>query len=124
MTTRQLTTTPTKPKRRQRCEFCSDLYHPEPDIAIRNVCPTCRPAMIEVWRLEYEKLLAGPWREYQAVVAPLARGQADLVLVDDVATRFHAVWRLVPEDQKPRIGREIKRLAAENRRASMQVVTA
>ena len=124
MTTRQLTTTPTKHKRRQRCKFCSELYHPAPDRAARNVCPICYPAMLEVWNLGYAKLLACDWREYQAVIAPLARGQIDLVLVDAVATRFHAVWRLVPEDQKPRIGREIKRLAAENRRASMQVVTA
>lgn len=109
-----------KRKRRQRCEFCNELF--EPYAALRNVCPTCWPAMREVLELESE--LAGPWREYQAVIPALARGKADLVLKDRTATRFHAGWRLLDERGKEVVGAEIKRLSVQNRRASMQVVRA
>lgn len=111
-----------KRRRRQRCEFCNELFHREGPGCWRGVCHTCYPAMIEVSQLESGNELAGPWREYQAVIPALARGDADLVLKDGVATKFHARWRLLDERGKAVVGAEIKRLAVQNRRASMQVV--
>lgn len=113
-----------KRRRRQRCEFCNELYHPEPDMAMRNVCSVCRPALFEVVNLEHGNELAGPWREYQAVIPSLARGKANLVLKDRTATRFHAGWRLLDEQGRQVVGAEIKRLSVQNRRQSMKVVEA
>ena len=111
-------TTVTKRRRRDRCEFCDELFHHEGTGYWRGVCPTCYPAMLEVWQLDEGKELAGPWREYQAVIPALARGEADLVLRDRTATRFHAGWRLLDEQGRQVVGAEIKRLSRQREAAS------
>lgn len=112
-----------KPKRRRRarCSFCGELHMPEH--GVRDLCSTCMPAFIEVGQCETMGLL-DDWHNYRHVIPALARGQADLVLRDAVATRFHAGWRLLDEVRRVAVEAEIKRLAVEARRASMHLVDA
>jgi hypothetical protein len=109
-----------RPKRRRcRCDFCGELYLPER--GIRGLCNTCWPAFIEVGQCPSMGLL-GDWEAYKHVIAPLARGFADLVLCDAVSTRFHAGWRLLNEQQRAIAGAEISRLAVESRRRSLRII--
>ena len=117
--------TPAKPKRRRRvrCEFCNELYHRNDDAPFRGVCSVCWPAFCEIERLEHFGLLLGGWQDYHHIIAPLARNNCDLVLDTAGSTAFYAIYRWLSPDDKTEALKQVHRIAVENRRGSMRLVS-
>ncbi|NCA73100.1 MAG: hypothetical protein EOM91_24225 [Sphingobacteriia bacterium] len=99
-------------RRRTRCQYCGDLYHSA--FGIRGVCDACLPAWVEIADLQLTGVIADS-EDYAAVVAPLARGCAELYIDDAIGSRIHASWRRMTPEQRIEATREIRRIIAETK---------
>lgn len=95
--------------RRSRCEFCGELYHPA---GVLRCCPVCLDAVCEVVDAQRGGWIAD-WRDFAPVVAPLARGDACLLLPGEPeASKFREALHRLPVDQRQQVVERIRQLAA------------